>query len=139
MSYNKGNGGIQTLRTKLVKFGHADFVAATAAVFINMLDLPPDAILTRGFMCITEVFNSTSSDSIVIGDATTANRYLGATSIQSLGVTALVPTGTMADTLIKQKVGVTWTPGSSVPTTGEGYIFAEYHVPGVEDEYFKLP
>jgi hypothetical protein len=139
MSFNKGRGDVQYVRSKFKKFSLAEVVANVSATFLNLIDLPPDAILTRGYLGITQVFNSTSSDAITVGDGTTGNRYLTSTSVQALGLTALVPTGVILTTKTLQKVGITWTSGGGTPTTGQGWLFVEYIIPGQGDEFFLLP
>jgi hypothetical protein len=136
MTFSKGVGDVQYVRSKFKKFALADFTTAT---FLDILDLPPDAIMTRGYLGITQVFNSTGSDAMVIGDGTTGNRYLTSTSVQALGLIALVPTGVILTTKTLQKLGITWTSGGGTPTTGQGWLYVEYIVPGQGDEFYLLP
>jgi len=139
MSFDKKNGGIQLMQSKFKKFDLADVVLKGSTVFLNILDLPPDAIVTKGYLCITEAFNSTSTDTLKVGDGTTNDRYLTATSIHTTGITALVPTGAQCTTTTLQKLGILWTSGGGTPTTGQGWLFVEFHVPGVEDSFYVLP
>ena len=140
MAFDKGVGDIQNVRSKFKKFDLADVVLKGSTVFLNIMDLPPDAIVTKGYMGITEVFNSTSTDTIKVGDGTTNDRYLTATSVHSsTGVTALVPTGAQLTTPTLQKIGILWTSGGGTPTTGHGWLQVEYIVPGTGDEFYVLP
>ena len=139
MSFSKGVGDIQYVRSKMKKFDLADVVANGSATFLNIMDLPPDAIVVGGFMQITQVFNSSSSDAITVGDGTTGNRYLTSTSVQALGRTVLVPTGVQLTTKTLQKLGITWTSGGGVPTTGQGWLFVEFIIPGQGDDFYLLP
>jgi len=91
MSFNKDDGGIQYSRKKMIEFAIADVIAAGSAVFLGLIDIPPGCIVTGGALNILTAFNSTATDTIAVGDATTTNRYLGATSVHTTGYTALVP------------------------------------------------
>jgi hypothetical protein len=64
-------------------------IAETA---FDLAPLPAGAIVIGGDV-ITETAFDTASYSIKVGDATTADRYLGATDKKGTGRTALVPTG----------------------------------------------
>ncbi|CAB4130984.1 hypothetical protein UFOVP121_50 [uncultured Caudovirales phage] len=68
-------------------------IAATAFDIIN---LPYNAVVIGGDV-VTETALDTASYAVTVGDATTANRYLGSTDIKSAGRTALVPTGYVSD------------------------------------------
>lgn len=68
-------------------------IAATAFDIIN---LPYNAVVIAGDV-VTETAFDTASWSIKVGDATTDDRYLGATDRKATGRTALVPTGYVSD------------------------------------------
>jgi hypothetical protein len=136
MAFNKGDGGIQYLRRKVVGFNFADVNAAGSGNFFGALDIPPDAILTGGGIMITQVFNSTSSDTFVIKDS--VNTYATGLSGQSLGYKPLTATGIMVVTNAEGVIGLTWTPGSSAPTQGAGYLVIDYFIPCLADEFFTL-
>ncbi|MGA2160268.1 MAG: hypothetical protein ABSG90_13780 [Dehalococcoidia bacterium] len=138
MSFNKDDGGIQYSRKKMIEFAIADVIAAGSAVFLGLIDIPPGCIVTGGALNILTAFNSTATDTIAVGDATTTNRYLGATSVHTTGYTALVPTGAPVTTTAMQTVGIVWTSGGGTPTTGFGYLTVDYVRPGAADEYYTL-
>ena len=79
----------------------------------------------------TEVFNSSTSDVLDVGDAGSENRYLNDASLQALTRVALVPTGYVntAPTLIT----VRWVSGGGTPTTGKVTLRVEYYVRGRSD------
>ena len=137
MAFNKGDGGIQFQRDKAIEFGFADVVAATSGVYIPMVDIPPTAIVKGGGIMVTQVFNSTSSDTFVIKDSAN-NSYKTGINGQALGYTALTPTGIPANLLTEMTIGITWIPGSGTPTTGQAYLIIEYIMPNCADEYFTL-
>lgn len=90
-------------------------------VAIEAIDLPIGSIVLSGTMVITEVFDSTTSDTI---EVTGGGAPVGATTVQATGLTDLVPTGveqTLGDT-----VDLTWTSGGGTPTTGAGYVEVMY-------------
>jgi hypothetical protein len=136
MAFNKGDGGIQFQRRKVIEFGVADVIAATSGVFFGAVDIPPGAIVTGGGLMIVTVFNSTTSDTFVIKDS--VNSYKTGINGQALGYTSLTPTGIPVTTIAEETIGLTWTPGSGTPTTGAGYLIIDYALPNLADEYFTL-
>ena len=67
-----------------------------AATSFDIINLPYNAVVIGGDV-VTETALDTASYAVTVGDATTANRYLGSTDIKSAGRTALVPTGYVSD------------------------------------------
>lgn len=137
MAFNKGDGGIQFKRTKVIEFGYADGIAAGSGVFFGTSDVPPGAIILGGGVMITQIFNSTTSDTLVVKDSA-GNSYKTGINAQALGYTALTPTGIPVTTIAEETLGLTWTPGSGTPTQGTGYVIVEYFLPNLADEYFTL-
>lgn len=103
----------------------ADLVTAVAK---DAIELPKGAVVSGGDLVVSEAFNSTSSDAIIIGDSGDTDRYLGSTSVRSLARTALVPTG--YEYTAKTMVSVTWTSGGGTPTTGIARLCVKYYVVG---------
>lgn len=103
----------------------ADLVTTVAK---NLIELPHGAVVIGGGVIVSEVFNSTTSDVLDIGDAGSANRYKNDVNLQALGLTALVPTGYV--TTAPTKITGTWVSGGGVPTTGKARLFVEYFVQG---------
>lgn len=120
-------------------FTYAD---VTSGAYAACVDLPIGAIVTRGDLFITTLFNSATTDTFSIGDqigsaAATATRY-SATSADITAVgraVALVPTGIkMTDSAT---VGVVWTGAGAAPTAGVGKLVVEYIVDGKAEETFE--
>lgn len=94
------------------------------------LDLPINAIVVDGSLVTTEAWNSTTSDVMDVGDATSATRYLTDGNIRALGARVpLVPTGLIHDAT-NNALRVTWTSGGGVPTTGKVRLEVRYYVKG---------
>lgn len=66
---------------------------SAAAPVMDVINLPMGAIVVGGDVTVETVSNDSSTATIAVGDSSTANRYLTATSIKSAARTALVPTG----------------------------------------------
>ena len=115
------NGGTQY---PLVGFQTFALSQLTAGSAVGAIKLPAGARVIGGELVITEVFNSTSTDTIAVGDAGSGNRYLTATNVRSLGRTALVPTG--YKTTAPGDVTLTWASGGGTPTTGAGFLTVMY-------------
>lgn len=64
-----------------------------AAPVFEPINLPTGAIVVGGQISVITVSNDSSTATIAVGDSVTANRYLTATSMKSLGSTALTVTG----------------------------------------------
>jgi hypothetical protein len=108
----------------------------TAGSGTAALKLPSGARVIGGELVVTEVFNSTSTDTIAVGDSGSATRYLGATNVRATGRTALVPTGyknTAPTDLL-----LTWASGGGTPTTGAGYIMVMYIIDGRANEVVPI-
>ena len=104
----------------------------TAGAGTAAIKLPAGARVIGGNLIVTEVFNSTSTNTISIGDSGSATRYLGATSVRSLGLTALVPTGYKHTA--PTEILLTWASGGGTPTTGEGILNIMYIIDGRSNE-----
>lgn len=129
MSYTE-NTGAQAPSVKIADVVLADLTSAEALAVIS---LPAQAIIIGGHVYVSEVFNSTSSDAITIGDGADADEYLGSTSVQALGRTALVPTGIPCSSENEKTVKITWTSGGGTPTTGALQVIVMYVEPGRAD------
>ncbi len=111
---------------------HVDINLADVATNVAQaaLDLPVGAVITGGALVTTEAWNSTSTDVMDVGDATTATRYLTDGNIRTLGARVpLVPTG-FIHTATQPALTVTWTSGGGTPTTGKVRLEVEYYVRG---------
>ena len=84
------NRGRQGLIDAFVEFTFTD---VTPGAGYNAIELPPGAIVTGGDLVVITAFDTSGTATVAIGDVTTNNRYLTATSVKTAGRTPLVPTG----------------------------------------------
>jgi hypothetical protein len=92
------------------------------------IDLPVGAVILSGQLITTEAWNSTTSDVMDVGDASSATRYLTDGNIRALGARVpLVPTGFIST---GEGLRVTWTSGGGTPTTGKVRLEVEYYIKG---------
>ena len=116
-----------------VRWAYLDVVLANAATGtdVEMIELPQGAIVVDGFVSVTEVYNSTSSDVLDIGDSGSENRYKNDVNLQALGLTALVPTGYVYTA--PTRITARWVSGGGTPTTGAYTLAVAYIVKGLAD------
>lgn len=100
---------------------------ADTGVAVQALKLPFGAVVTGGEVVVDTPWNAGTSATLQVGDSTTANRYLGATSIQAAGRTALVPTGYVSD---GSDITVTPTIAGTAPTAGSLRLRVTYTITG---------
>jgi hypothetical protein len=104
-------------------------LSGTAQIAVK---LPPGSIITAGALVVTAAFNSGTSDALVVGDASVANRYLASTSIAAAGRTALTVTG-FTTTGAQPAVNVAWTGVGAAPSAGSFRLEVHYIGRGVAD------
>lgn len=109
-------------------FTYADL---TSGAYAAMVDLPLGAIVTDGYLAITTLFNSATTDTFSIGDkigsaAATATTYAATSAdVTATGrAAAIVPTGIKMTE--SATVGVVWTGAGAAPTAGVGKLVVEY-------------
>jgi len=106
--------------------GLADLTSTVA--YVTPIALPTGSVIVSGSVTVEQAFNSTSTDVITVGDASTADRYVGSTSVRAAGtVIPFVPTGFIT-TASQPAINVTWTSGGGSPTTGRLRIAVTYYV-----------
>lgn len=121
----------------------ADFIFSdlVSGAYAPAIDLPLGAIVTKGELYITTLFDSATTDVFSIGDkvgaaAATNTRY----SATSADITAVgravvaVPTG--IKTTDQTSVGVVWTGTGAAPTAGAGKLVIEYLIDGKAESTF---
>lgn len=102
--------------------------SSLTGVAFNLFELPAGAIPIGGDIKVLEVFNSTTSDALIVGVTGTTNLFLTSTSLQSAARTALaVPNWQASSTT---KILGTWTSGGGTPTTGKLHVQLQYIIPG---------
>lgn len=94
------------------------------------IDLPVNAVIAGGDVVVLTPFNSTTN-TLTLGDATTANRYANAIDIKAAAGTrtALTGVGTeITSTIASLRANVAQTGGA--PTAGRVRVSVQYYVKG---------
>jgi len=116
--------------TAFASFDFADVIVATTGVGVEVFRLPLGATAMGGYLSVGTVFNSGTSDSLELGDATDDNRYLAATDAQAAADSELL--GNLLGYKVvaaDRPVLLEWTAVGAVPTTGAGSILMLYADP----------
>lgn len=115
-----------------VPFAFGDVVQAT---YVPAVDLPVGAIVVSGYLAITTLFDSATTDKFSIGDKEGSAGAVATTyAAQSADVTVagtsipIVPTG--HEYASPATVGVVWTGAGAVPANGAGILVVNYVVDG---------
>jgi len=103
--------------------------ASAAAHTIDVIGLPPNAVIIGGQLVVTTAFNGTTYP-VVIGDSTTANRYLATADRKAAALVPLVPTGYVG---LGENLRLTITPTGST-TGGAATVRIQYIVVGRSNE-----
>lgn len=125
------DSSVQNVEVKSVTINLAD---VTTGVDYNAIDLPPNSVVLSGSCFTTEAWNSTTSDVLDVGDASSQNRYLNDGNIRSANaLVALVPTGFVHP---GGPITVRWVSGGGTPTTGKVRLIVQYVVLGKADSTY---
>lgn len=89
-------------------------------------------VVAGGSLYTSEAWNSTSTDTMSVGDDDAATTYLNGVDIHATGIDAITPTGVVGD----GDITVTWTSGGGVPTTGISRLMIFYYLLGASDATF---
>ena len=108
----------------------ADFATGVGRAVIQ---LPQNAIVISGQLIVDTAFDSVTSDTGEVGDVTTASRYVSAVNLQSVGATALVPTG-FKTTDVQTDIFFENTEVGSAGTAGVARLIVEYIIDGRHNE-----
>ncbi|MFM2253817.1 MAG: hypothetical protein RJB68_2154 [Pseudomonadota bacterium] len=122
----KKNANRQDLIVAVLDINFADPAAYGTAE--NAIELPVGAVVSGGDVVITTPFNSTTN-TLTLGDVTTANRYANALDLKAAAGTrtALGGLGTQITSTISQiRVNLAQTGG--VPTAGAVRVTVQYYV-----------
>ena len=103
--------------------------ASAAAHTVDVIGLPPNAVIIGGQLVVTTAFNG-STYPVVVGDSTTADRYLGTADRKAAALVPLVPTGYIG---IGENLRLTITPTGST-TAGVATVRIQYVVVGRANE-----
>ncbi len=133
------NPSRQCEEVAICEFTYADL---TSGSYDAMVDLPLGAIVTGGFLAITTLFNSATTDKFSIGDkigtaSATATTYAAQTSdITATGqAVAITPTG--IEMTAASTVGIVWTGAGTAPSAGAGTLFVKYIIADREESTFE--
>lgn len=96
-----------------------------SGVAVSAIKLPYGAMVIGGSVITDVAFNATTA-TLAVGDATTADRYIGNANLAATGRTALVPTGYVSD-----GADLRVTPTFAGPVTvGKVRVQVEYVIAG---------
>lgn len=110
--------------------GNTTAFKATAGVF-DVIKLPPNAVVVGGDMTVETVSNESGTATIKIGDSSTDNRYLAATTIKTAARTALTLTGYRGT---GQDIRITLANQNGDATAGKVSVRVAYIVSGRANE-----
>jgi hypothetical protein len=93
--------------------------------------LPPNSLVLRAGIVVTEAFNSDGTDMIKIGGSGNVNRYAGDTDVSTTGSKTPAAGSSATPPAVSaggDVVTATYSNGGSEPTTGKAYVWLEYIV-----------
>lgn len=113
--------------TKTQTVAYTDLTSGAA--FASSMTLPVDSVVIGGSVAVVTPFNSVTSDVVVVGDVTTADRYVASTTIHTGASTPIpfVPTG-FVNTATQDKIKFTWTQVGGSTSAGVLTISVTYYV-----------
>lgn len=117
--------GRQEIVSAYVDINFAD--TPTTATAYPAIDLPPGAQVVGGDLVVDTAWATTTTATFSVGDASSAARYLGATTIMAAGRTPLVPTG-FRTTTTQPSVSVTYALTGAAATAGQARLRVDYIV-----------
>jgi hypothetical protein len=121
------NAGRQSPVEAWVEFNFAD-IPTTATVY-DLVDLPPGAIVVGGDFVVTTAWNTATTATLSLGDATTATRYGSTVDLKTAARTALTLTG-FAHTATEKAVRGTTAFSGTAATAGAARLRVAYIVKG---------
>jgi hypothetical protein len=129
-------------QTVLCAYQDFDLSDLEDGVAVKAIHLPAGSRILRGFLDISEAFDSTTSDTLSVGDevADDVDKYLVATDVQSTGLTAFSLTPLTVGQIPSGGTWVTlsWTSGGGTPAAGKGRLQIEYVVDGRQTEFHPV-
>jgi hypothetical protein len=100
---------------------------ADTGVAVQAIKLPGGAQVVGGHLVVDTAWTTTGAATLTVGDSTTANRYLGATTLKTPARTALVPTGYVSD---GAEILITPTLADTAANAGKGRLVIQYVIAG---------
>lgn len=116
--------------TMLNTSGVSDGFATAAAHTFDCINLPQGACVVGGGLFVETAFNTTTY-AVIVGDATTPNRYLSTADRKAVGYTALTPTELTGS---GENIRLTITPTGSTATTGKATLRVLFTIRGKGNE-----
>ena len=113
--------------TMLNTSGASDGFATVASHVFDVINLPPNAIVTGGEVVTETAVAGSTAYNISVGDSLSATKYLGATDRVTAGRTALVPTGYVG---LGENIRLTVAPTVATATAGKVSVRVQYIVRG---------
>jgi hypothetical protein len=110
-----------------------NFKASSGTIF-DIMTLPYNSEVISGDMTVVTASNDSGTSTLKVGDSTVDNRYLGATTIKSTGVTALVPTGYQTQS---EKIRITLANQNGDATAGDVIIRLNFTIKDRANENLK--
>ena len=105
--------------------GSAVAFSTVAAHAVDVIPLPKGATLLSGEVVTETTFTGATAVNVIVGDATSTNRYLGTTDKITAGRTALVPTGFKST---GEALRLTVTPTVAALTAGKATLRVLYTI-----------
>lgn len=121
------NAGRQAPIVAWVDFTFAD-IPVTATVY-DLIDLPPGAIVIGGDLVVTTAWNTATTATLSLGDASAATRYGATIDLKAAARTELTPTGFVHTPTEKAIRGTTAFAGAAA-TAGAARLRVDYIVKG---------
>ena len=126
MSITK-NSGRQELISAFVDFTFADI--PTTATAYAALDIPVNAVVVSGDLVVTTAWDTQTTATLSVGDATTPTRYAATVDLKSAARTALTLTGFIHTNTNKVLNATTAFVGTAA-TVGAARLTVHYYVKG---------
>lgn len=105
-----------------------------AAKTFDVINLPPGAVVTGGFIAVSTAFDTAGYD-VIVGDSVTADRYMLATDVKGLSTTALLSPG-FVTTGLPIRVSI---QSDDVCTTGVARLVLRYILTDRVEEVIAHP
>lgn len=111
------------------------FKASTGTVF-DVATLPANAYVVDGELNVVTASNDSGTATLKIGDASSDNRYLAATSIKATGKTAITPTGLLLSAATGLRITLANANGDA--TAGKVIVRVGFVIVGRVNENLKM-
>jgi hypothetical protein len=121
------NPSRQELVVAFVDIGFADI--PTTATAYDALGLPVNAVVTGGALIVTTAFNTATTATLSVGDATLGTRYATTVDLKTAARTALTLTG-FTHSSVENMLRATTAYVGATATAGAARLEVQYYVKG---------